>query len=135
VRALPNSELKLKNGRSVGDYEIALSIIEGEFPADEYEEKTFSPDAFGGLWYVEDQNFVHGWFYIKQNIYAAIWDQVRTGGYTDCTITLGIRPETFHAWTENPLSIVSVDVRFARIPFSEIAEQKKPSRKSWFGRT
>lgn len=134
ARAVPQSELALKNGRRLEEYDISLSIIQGELLPDRIQEGGFAPDALGGLWYVEDQDFVHGWFYFKHNTYAAVWDQVRTGGYANCTISLGIRPEKFDVWTDNPLSIVSAEVAFNRKPLGASSpDQRTPSRRSWFG--
>jgi hypothetical protein len=56
VRAVA-SKLALKNGLSLDDYDIRPSILEGQFPPDEFERANFTPDAFGGLWYV---GHVHG---------------------------------------------------------------------------
>jgi hypothetical protein len=133
VRARPDSELSLKNGSKLEDHDIHLSIFQGEFPPEEFHKARFAPDAIGGLWYIEEQDYVHGWFYFRQHNYAAVWDQVRAGGYTRCTVTLGIRPEKFEVWTDNPLSIVSAAVNFDRLAAADSAA-KHPSRKSWFSR-
>jgi len=133
ARSLPDTELSLKDGKKLKDYEISLSIIPGEIAPEELQKRRLSPDAFGGLWYIEEDDFVHGWFFFKPHNYGAIWDQVRTGGYQDCTITLGVMLE-HDAWTENPLSIVSADIRFDRLPLiSKPGDQQRTSRKNWFG--
>src|SRR5262249_39071260 len=35
---------------------------------------------------------LHGWFYLKPDSYAAVWDQVRDGGYVGCNITMKVGP-------------------------------------------
>jgi hypothetical protein len=80
-----------------------------------------SERAIGVIAWLPEQAFIHGHFYLKADDYAAVWDQVRDGGYVACRITLDISPVKYTgtgegkcAWTGNPLSIESADVNFTR---------------------
>src|SRR5262249_28990442 len=64
-----------------------------------------------------------GWFYLKPDSYAAVWDQVRDGGYVGCSITLKVGPVQNelppHVWdVSQPLSILAVWLRFTRKPIA-----------------
>jgi len=135
VRAVPDTELSLNDESKLKDYDISLSVIPGDLPPDELQKRILSPDALGGLWHVKEENFVHGWFFFKRHNYEAVWDQVKTGGYRDCTVTLGVMPDEDDVWrTDNPLSIVSADIRFDRLPpMGKPTEPQKAPRKGWFG--
>src|SRR5215831_14650971 len=129
VRALPDTKLALSDGRKLEDFDISLGIVRGEFPPEEHQKANFATDAFGGLWYLQDQNMIHGWFFFNPSNFDAIWNQVTIGGYSNCQLSLGVAPEEFERWKENPLSIVSASFRFDRkLPAREAAP-----RKGWLG--
>jgi hypothetical protein len=116
-RTLPDSDLVLSDGYKLSDLEIALAIFQGEPDAKEREQ--LSARAIGGIWWLREQAFIHGQFYLRADDYAAIWDQVRDGGYAACRITLGVSPvqdtdQDEYAWNSNPLSIESAAVDFTR---------------------
>jgi hypothetical protein len=109
--------LLLSEGHRLRDLEISLTILPGELDA-KNREKLPEP-AIGGIWWLPDQVFIHGWFYLKASDYAAVWNQVTNGGYETSGITLGLTPVEFtnssqFAWTGNPVSIDSADVYFTR---------------------
>jgi hypothetical protein len=134
VQPKPNCAVVLSNGAKLRDYEISLTIVQGEFQTEEHQKANFARDAIGGLWFVEDEDFVHGWFFFKPNNYAAVWDQVREGGYEGCAIDLGVQPvQDDDVWKGNPLSIVTASFRFDRRPTVKSADQQTP-RKSFFAR-
>jgi hypothetical protein len=115
--------LTLRNGKKLKDYDFSLSIIPGEFSSPHPDLK-FATDAFGGLFYLDDQDYVHGYFYFDQNTYDAVWDQVRRGGYANCKFHVGFEPEDYDRWKDNPLSITSAEVKFDRssLPAVEVAK-------------
>jgi hypothetical protein len=118
VTCVPNANcgLLLSNGAKLRDFEISLSIVEGDLPADEHEKARFENDAIGGLWFLEEEKLVKGWFYFKPGNYKAVWDQVREGRYDECTINLGLKPVQHDIWRSNPVSIVTVAFTFNRKP-------------------
>jgi hypothetical protein len=134
VRPTPDCDVLLSNGAKLRDFTISLSIVQGVFPADEHQKANFAKEAIGGLWFIEEQDFLHGWFFFKPDNYAAVWDQVREGRYVDSLITLGVEPvQDDDVWKGNPLSIVTADLRFDRRPIAAADQQKAP-RKSFFAR-
>jgi len=122
--------LLLSDGYKLRDLEIALGILQGEL--DPKRRERLSEQAIGGIWWVREQVFVHGWFYLKADDYAAVWDQVRDGGYVACGITLGLSPvqltdKSEFAWSGNPLSIESADIYFTRKPANHETVEKRSS--------
>jgi hypothetical protein len=124
----------LSNGAKLVDFQIELAILGWELEADERLESKLVNDAIGFLWFVEDQDWVHGRFHFKSSNYVAVWDQVRDGGYVDCAIHLGVDPVQNNKWNGNPLSIVSAAVNFSRQPIVDKPAEKQASRKGLFGR-
>jgi hypothetical protein len=102
-----------------------------------------SKQALGGI-FGEDLNFVFGWFYLKNSdSYAAVWDQVRDGGYLDCNIQLGVSPvrldmpDTWIWDARHPLSIETVSLRFTRKsnkPGDQTTSDQTSPRTGLFGR-
>jgi hypothetical protein len=112
-----NSDLLLTDGYRLSDFKIELAISPGELPVEERER--LSEQAIGGIWWIADQAFVHGWLYLSADDYAAVWDQVRDGRYADCQISLGVGPVEYtekseFAWSRNPVCIETADVYFGR---------------------
>jgi hypothetical protein len=99
-----------------------FQILDGGWTAEDVEREKYrlSKEALGGVWYHD--GFVYGWFYLKKpDSFTAVWDQVRNGGYSECTITLGVEGRIdYHSdhdliWnTDQPLSIESVSLCFKR---------------------
>ncbi len=126
-------DLQLSTGAKLRDFLIPIAILEGQLPNDE--RSTFENDtAIGGLWIVEEQRFVHGWFYLKSRSFSALWNEVRDGK-ADCRISLmisrahlGGSPPYNRVWKDNPLPIVSVSLDFDR----KLPADKKVRRSSWF---
>jgi hypothetical protein len=98
---------------------IPLGIIDGQLTAEELEESRLSKESLGGFFYV-DNNDLHGWFFLKKpDSYTAVWDQIRDGGYSECSITLGVSPVQYRSddliWNvDQPLSIKNVSLQFKR---------------------
>jgi hypothetical protein len=69
---------------------------------------------------------VSGWFCLKPDSYADLWEQVRDGGYSDCLIDIRVAPvgskgfETlWDVEAHRHLFILGVSVRFTRKVFEE----------------
>lgn len=136
ARATPACDLILRNRARLRDFDITLHVISGTLEPDEHLKYVLQDDAIGGLWFVDDQDidFVHGWLFFSLNNYGAIWDQVRQGGYVDCTISLGVKPVRDDVWSGNPLSIVSASFKFDRKPIADKSAGPKVFRRSIFAR-
>jgi hypothetical protein len=126
-----DSDLIMKDGRKLSDFELALHIFAGEL---DRSRDQLSEGAIGGISYIAEQSFVHGDFYLRAEDYAAVWDQVRDGTYAACGITLGVSPvrlgksSKFIA-SDNPLSIKTAEINFAREAIAE-----KPANEEGFNR-
>lgn len=121
-----NCDVQLCTGLKLRDFLIPIAILEGQLPTDE--RSTFENDAaIGGLWFVEEQHFVHGWFYLKSRSYSTLWNQVRDGK-ADCRISLIVTPLHNHIWKHSPLSIANASLDFDRKP---PADERKSS---WLSR-
>ena len=104
-------DLMLRDGVKLRDFQI----IPISFLQEKLEEPKLEAEAIGELWSDEGQTSVNGWLHFEPKNYSALWDQVRTGNYASCQICLGVhRPDDI--WKENPLSITSASVTFARKP-------------------
>jgi hypothetical protein len=60
-RTLLDSDLLLSEGHRLRDLEIELSIFQGD--PDAKERERLSEQAIGGIWWLPDQTFVHGFFF------------------------------------------------------------------------
>jgi hypothetical protein len=126
-------DLRLRNGANLRDFEIELSILRGEIDSDRRLEFRLLEDAIGGIYFIVDQNFVHGWFHLRPKNYTALWDQVLDGRYEDCALFLGVEPVEDDI-CGNPLSIVSASLRFQRKPIADKSADQQASRKGLFAR-
>ena len=113
--------MRLRNGAKIADYELALTILNGEITASDRQKYALVEEANGGLWFVDDEHadeLIHGWFFMYPNAYAELWEQVRGGGYSSCIFSLEVGPvegeEGEEVWKNNPLSILSASISFAR---------------------
>ncbi len=130
----PRCELRLEHGAMLRDYEFPLSILSGELPADDRAAKQqLQKEALGGLWFIEEHDFVHGWLYLAPNNFGAVWDQVRSGGYTHCEISLTVEPVQDDTWDGKPLSIMEASFSFTRRP-GEATQREEPVARRWFRR-
>jgi hypothetical protein len=136
-----NCDLLMSNGVKLLDFEFPLAIIEGEPRADDLADARLPAEALGGVWFIEDQNFLHGWFYLKSNGFTAVWDLVREGGYLDCRIDLtvdsnrqGVQAISTRArptWDiAKPLPISDIGIQFTRMPNAD--EPRQARRRGWF---
>jgi hypothetical protein len=93
----PDCDLRLSDGPMLRDRfpSIDFSIIEGVPKPDDLPKKRLRKEAIGGIWYVSDSDYVHGWIFLKSDNFVAVWDQVRDGGYVDCCFQLGVEPAQF----------------------------------------
>lgn len=121
-------EILLRNGAKLRDYSIHLSILKGQLPPGEVPK--LKPKALGGLWYVENQDFVHGFFCLRPQHFDAAWDQITHAGSSTTLIDLGVDPIEEDSWRENPLSIVSAEISFTRMPVA-INNQATPPKTFW----
>ena len=135
-RATANCNVRLNGEIDLRDFEaIPLGILDRNSESDE----GLLKGALGGIWYIADQDFLQGWFCLKEaEWFTAVWDQVRDGNYLGSNITLSVRPveprgvQTWTWNTDHPLSIDSVAIQFYREP-KKFSNQAKP-RRGLFGR-
>jgi len=133
-------DLRLRNGAKIADYELALTILNGEMTASDRQKYALVEEANGGLWFVEDEHvdeLIHGWFFMNPNAYAELWEQVRGGGYSSCIFSLEVGPvegaKGEEVWRNNaPLSILSASISFARRRRDGTGQQS--GRKRWLER-
>ena len=133
TRCVPTKEcdVVLSNGAKLRDYKIDVGINHGVFKPDDRAKYHLSDEAIGGLKLIVERDYVHGWFYIGSNNYSALWDQVRTGGYADCTIELWV--EQVEGATGGDLfSIESASVDFVRKPDAPADERRR--KRGFFAR-
>jgi hypothetical protein len=131
-------ELKLRDGTRLTEHEIELTILNGEMRAEDRVKYKLVEEAIGGLWFVDDKDFaafVHGWLFVAETVYDAIWDEVRRDGYTGCNFSLDAGPVEGKGmdderWGGNPLPILGASISFDRKPPID----ERPARKGWFGR-
>lgn len=127
-----DSDLLLSEGHKLSNFQLELSIFPGELSAED--RKGLPEEAIGGIWWLAEERFVHGWFCLKADEYAAVWDQVRDGGYVACAIDLGVRPVDHtkgeFAWSANPLCIETAAVDFHReaVPKKQAKDATKEKR-------
>ena len=121
-------DLLSSNNAKLTGLDAELAILVGERPIDEHG----NPLKQGiGCFYFSDAQaprdnlpgmldpLLHGWLYLKPDSYAAVWDQVRDGGYVGCSITLKVGPVQNelppHVWdVSQSLFILAVSLRFTR---------------------
>lgn len=114
------SSLILRDKLNLSDLGINLSIMRGALPDKDRETANLSEGAIGGIWWISDDNFVHGWFCLPAEDYAAVWEQIKSGDYIDCDISVGTASEAVKfiggefAWKGNPISLNSAEVYFKR---------------------
>ncbi len=121
----PNCDLILSDGTELKKHEISTGILSGELTAQRCLEFKLDSKAIGGLWFTGGK--VHGWFYFGSKTFGAVWDQVRTGDYVDCTICLEAGPVQDDAWKSGVLSITSASVDFRRRPYE--LEERGPHQR------
>jgi len=137
-------DVLLSNNAKWTDLAVELGILIGEQPLD----GDGNPLKQGiGCFYFSDVQahpLLHGWFYLKPDSYAAVWDQVRDGGYVGCNITMKVGPVQNElppkVWdVSQPLFILAV-LRFTRKPIADkpadqaarpVAATRVASRRSW----
>jgi hypothetical protein len=126
-------DLLLSNNAKLPGLAAELGILVGEQPIDEHG----NPLKQGiGRFYFSDAQaprnnlpgmldpLLHGWLYLKPDSFAAVWDQVRDGGYVGCNITVKVGPIQNElppkVWdVSQPLFILAVSLRFTRKPIAE----------------
>lgn len=130
-------DLLLSNNAKLTDLAAELGILIGERPID----GDGNPLKQGiGCFYFSDAQaprddlpgmldpLLHGWFYLKPDSYAAVWDQVRDG-YAGCNITMKVGPVQNElppkVWdVSQSLFILAVSLRFTRKPIADkLADQ------------
>ena len=135
---LLNGEVTLPDYADV----ISISIMEGPPEAEQLQKSRLSEQALGGFFAGEfdTDNYLHAWFYLSKN-FSSIWDQVRDGNYSDCSIDLDVEPVEFDKkdkfiWknTESPLSIEHVTFHFIRKTHMNEPTSQAPAWKGFFGK-
>ena len=138
-------DVLLSNDAKWTDLPVELGILIGEQPLD----GDGNPIKQGvGCFYFSDAQahpLLHGWFYLKPDSYAAVWDQVRDGGYVGCNITMKVGPVQNElppkVWdVSQSLFVLAVSLRFTRKPIADkpadqaarpVAATRVASRGSW----
>jgi hypothetical protein len=124
-----DDHVELSNERKLRDLSVNLSISDDLPPVSlERGIGRFSfyadrepVDPWGKRFYA----CVGGWFCLKPESYADLWEQVREGGYSDCPIDIQVAPvggglETLWDVEVHPsLFIMGVSVQFTRKVFEE----------------
>ena len=117
-------DVLLSNDAKWTDLPVELGILIGEQPLD----GDGNPLKQGvGCFYFSDAQahpLLHGWFSLKPDSYAAVWDQVRDGGYVGCNITMKVGPVQNElppkVWdVRQPLFVLAVSLRFTRKPIAD----------------
>jgi hypothetical protein len=120
----PGPNLKLSNEMRLEELAVEISIFETTRMHDELAK--LPQGALGSLHFLDADPLMDaslwGWFVLNDQSFQDAWDQVRQGGYTECTISLNIGPiETagilLWQWdvAKNPhLVIDTVSVSFRR---------------------
>ena len=94
--------------------------MHGELSADTIAKQRLLNNAIGGLFFIEEQNFVHGSLYFNSRNFTVLWDQVRSGGYANCRLSLGVKRGEAEVegqvWKNGPLSITSASFDFSHPP-------------------
>jgi hypothetical protein len=117
-RTTADCQLATAEGQLLRDHPIELNVLNGEPSVEAMQKLGLQSGAIGGVWFryaeLEQAAFVESWFCFKTENFGAVWDQVCTGAYTDCWITIGIEPIEDNKWMDEKLSITSAAVRFDR---------------------
>jgi hypothetical protein len=120
--------IRLGNNTKLRDYQFPLSVLKGGLTANKRQRAGLDTEAIGGLWFLEDQDYVHGWIHLASPDYEHLWDQVRKSDYMYCSIRIEVASaEDQNKFTR--LSIRSADISFGR----GAAADQKPTRKGLFG--
>jgi hypothetical protein len=141
-------EFVLSNKRNLHDLSVNLSILDGPPTRGNGEplergigllsffDRREQRDDIDG-----NDAFVGGWFCLKPDLYADLWEQVREGGYSDCLIDLDVAPVAGKGFgwvwdveAYRSLFILSASVKFTRKAFEEKAVEEAAPRWSLFAR-
>jgi hypothetical protein len=115
-----DSDFILSDKLKLRDVKLEISIMQGELSGENREKAKLSKGTIGGIWWLSDHNLVHGWFYLPDEGYAALWEQIKGGDYVDCHLNLGTASDSVKytgidfAWKDNPISLDSAEVSFNR---------------------
>jgi hypothetical protein len=130
-KAADDTDLELSNKAELAVFTVELLIMAGDRPldADAHDKRGIGELRFQEAMPAGDDppgvdSFLHGFLYLKPDSYAALWDQVRDGGYVDCTITINVGPVQYKRpaffWdVSKPLVISSVALTFTRRPVAD----------------
>jgi hypothetical protein len=115
-------DLLFSNNAKLTDLTVDLTILMGEQPINEG--GGLPKEAIGCLYFNDPQApLLQGWFYLKPHSYAAVWEQIRDGGYESCNIILRVGPVQNELppklWdVTKTLFIFAVSLRFTRRPLA-----------------
>jgi hypothetical protein len=131
-KAAADADLRLSNNAKLTDLTVDLAVLMGEQPMNE--DGRLLKQGIGCLFFNDPQAprdnlpgmldpLLQGWFYLKPDSYAAVWDQVREGGYVGCSIILRVGPVQNElppkVWdVTQTLFILAVSLRFTRRPLA-----------------
>jgi hypothetical protein len=125
-----DSDLILSDKLKLRDLEINLSFLRGALPDKDREKGKLSEGAIGGIWWVSEDNFVHGWFYLPAEDYDAIWEQIKRGDYIACDISLGTASDAVKLQAANLLGRVILFPSTAHRSLSNARQLGRTKRKT-----
>jgi hypothetical protein len=123
-------DLLFSNNPKLTDLTVDLTILVEEQPINE--DGRLPKEAIGCLFFNDPQAPrdslpgmldapLQGWLYLRPHSYAAVWDQIRDGGYVGCSLILRVGPVQNELppklWdVTQTLFIFAVSLRFTRRP-------------------
>jgi hypothetical protein len=127
------SELKLRTGKSLHDYQpFSFTVLKGSLSDEDRRKSNLLGNAIGGLWFIEEQSYLHGWMHFGSENFDALWSQVLAGIPGTWTISLTLEPVENETWKSG-----SVSVTAASVHFDVTAQPNGPdatARRSWWQR-
>jgi hypothetical protein len=125
-------DLLFSNNPKLTDLTVDLTILVEEQPINE--DGQLPKEAIGCLFFNDPQAPrdslpgmldapLQGWLYLRPHSYAAVWDQIRDGGYVGCSLILRVGPVQNELppklWdVTQTLFIFAVSLRFTRRPLA-----------------
>lgn len=131
-KPITDRHFQISDGTNVPDLSVSLSVFDaGTISDDEAQLER----GFGLL----ANRFTHldGWFLLTPSGFTEVWEQVRDGRYSDCTVTLTVAPVSIQElgclWdvsNSKVLFIETAEIRFTR----KLSAREPPIRRGWFRR-
>jgi hypothetical protein len=111
-------DLLLSNGYKLSDLTITVSVFRGDMSTTDREKAQLAPNAIGGFWWLSDEKLFHGWFFLPNDTFSALWTEVTNGSHLASGFSVFLSPveavSDGLAWTNNPINISDPTVSFER---------------------